>query len=57
MAFRKRLIDYIIEREELDVFVPEEEVLVSVIMNGWFLYHKSYCLPSPYINPFFRDSF
>lgn len=46
-------IDYIIDREQLDIFSPEKKEMVSVIMNGWFLYHKSHWPPSPYINPLF----
>ena len=52
MRFLPR-IDYIIDREQLDVFSPEKKEMVSVIMNGWFLYHKSHWPPSPYINPLF----
>lgn len=29
-------VDYYIEREHLDVFRPNEEGPVNVIMNGWF---------------------
>lgn len=46
-------IDYIIDREQLDIFAPNKKEIVSVIMNGWFLYHKSHWPPSPYINPLF----
>lgn len=46
-------IDYIIDREQLDVFAPDEQEQVSAIMNGWFLYQKSHWPPSPYINPLF----
>lgn len=46
-------VDYIIDREQLDIFAPIEKEKVSVIMNGWFLYHKSHWPPSPYINPLF----
>lgn len=46
-------IDYIIDREQLDLFAPDRKELVSVIMNGWFLHHKSHWPPSPYINPLF----
>ena len=46
-------IDYIIDREQLDIFAPNKKEIVSVIMNGWFLHHKSHWPPSPYINPLF----
>lgn len=35
-------IDYVIDREQLDVFVPDQQEQVSAIMNGWFLYQKSH---------------
>ena len=46
-------IDYIIDRENLDLFSPEKKEPVSAIMNGWFLHEKSHWPPSPYINPLF----
>ena len=44
-------IDYYIDRESLNCFVPKEKEYVSVIMNGWFLHNKCAWPPSPYINP------
>lgn len=44
-------IDYYIDREKLNSFVPYEKEKVSVIMNGWFLHNKAAWPPSPYINP------
>lgn len=46
-------IDYIIDREELDVFALRNQVSeeVSVIMNGWYMYNKFNWPPSPAINP------
>lgn len=44
-------IDYYINREELDLFCPEEKEEVTVIMNGWYLHHKYNWPPSPYIFP------
>ena len=44
-------IDYYIDREDLNCFVPEKKEFVSVIMNGWFLHNKLAWPPSPYINP------
>lgn len=44
-------IDYYVDRENLNCFIPDEKEFVSVIMNGWFLHNKSAWPPSPYINP------
>jgi hypothetical protein len=44
-------IDYYIDREDLNCFVPTEKEYVSVIMNGWFMHNKSAWPPTPYINP------
>lgn len=44
-------IDYYIDREDLNCFVPKNKEYVSVIMNGWFLHNKAAWPPSPYINP------
>jgi len=44
-------IDYIIDRESIDTFVPERKEYVAIIMNGWFQ-HRKYNWPiSPYIYP------
>lgn len=44
-------IDYVIDRESLDTFMPIKKEYVNVIMNGWYLYHKSHWPPSPFLNP------
>ena len=44
-------IDYLVEREELNNFIPDKKEYVSVIMNGWYLHNKANWPPSPYINP------
>ncbi len=44
-------IDYHIDREDLNCFIPKEKEYVSMIMNGWFLHNKAAWPPSPYINP------
>lgn len=44
-------IDYWIEREDLNCFIPKEKELVAMIMNGWFLHNKAAWPPSPYIYP------
>ena len=46
-------IDYIIDRENMDTFIPAEKEQVSVICNGWFLHAKTHWPPSPYIRPLF----
>ena len=43
-------IDYYIDREDLNGFIPDKKEYVSVIMNGWFLHNKAAWPPSPYIN-------
>ncbi len=46
-------IDYLIDREALDTFLPDQAEEVLVILNGWFL-HRSFAFPpSPYILPLF----
>ena len=49
-------IDYYVEREELDLFVPSKKEKVITIMNGWFLHSKINAIPSPYIYPVFISS-
>lgn len=44
-------IDYLIERETLDKFMPADNYKVAVIMAGWFLYSHLNWPPSPYIYP------
>ncbi len=44
-------IDYCIDREALNCFIPEQKEYVCVIMNGWFMHNKAAWPPSPYINP------
>jgi hypothetical protein len=45
-------IDYFIEREELDSFIPHQAEPVATIMNGWFLHSRFNWPPSPYLYPF-----
>ena len=33
-------VDYYIEREKMDLFVPREKQRGVTIMNGWFLHSK-----------------
>lgn len=44
-------IDYYIDRESLNCFIPKEKEYVSMIMNGWYIHNKCAWPPSPYINP------
>ena len=44
-------VDYCIDREALNCFIPEEKEYVSVIMNAWYIHNKLAWPPSPYINP------
>lgn len=44
-------VDYVIDREELDKFVPEKKEKVKVIMNAWYMYNKYNFPYSPYIEP------
>ena len=44
-------VDYYIEREKMDLFVPKEKEKIRVLMSGWFLHYKYSFLPSPYIEP------
>lgn len=46
-------VDYYIDREEMDLFVPKEDGFVAAILNGWYLHHGYTFPPSPYIVPFF----
>ena len=44
-------IDYYIEREALNEFVPEKNEIVTTIMNGWYLHDIYGMPPSPFLNP------
>lgn len=46
-------IDYYIDRENLNCFIPKEKEYVSMIMNGWYIHNKCAWPPSPYINPLY----
>ena len=46
-------VDYYIEREKLDLFLPKKKEQVVTIMNGWFLHSKINFPISPYIYPIF----
>ena len=46
-------VDYIIDRERMDTFLPNTNEYVKTIINGWFLKNKFNWPPSEYILPFF----
>lgn len=46
-------VDYYVEREYIDTFIPKDKEYVKVLMNGWFMHYKHNFLPSPYIDPIF----
>lgn len=50
MQFLPR-VDYVIDREALDEFVPDKKEYVATIMNGWYLHKKTHFPFTPYIHP------
>ena len=46
-------VDYWIDRESLNLFCPNENSKVALIMNAWFMYSPQNWPPSPYISPLF----
>lgn len=46
-------VDYYIDRESLDVFMPEAKEYVATIVNGWYLHYHYTFQPSPYFIPLF----
>lgn len=46
-------VDYYIDREAMDIFLPETDEAVACILNGWYLHAPYTFPPSPYIYPFF----
>jgi hypothetical protein len=44
-------VDYYVDRENLDSFVPNFKEKVAVIMNGWYMHYTLNWPPSPYIKP------
>lgn len=41
--------DYILERERLDEFCPEDGSMVACILSGWYLYDHLHWPPSPFL--------
>ncbi len=50
-------IDYMIDRERLNEFVPEKKEYVKTIMNAWYIHDKFNFDISPYIYPLFISMF
>lgn len=50
-------IDYMIDRENLEQFVPNEKEYVYTIMNAWYIHDKYNFNFSPYIYPLFISMF
>lgn len=46
-------VDYYIDRENMDLFLPDKEEYVAAILNGWYLHYTFAFPPSPYILPLF----
>jgi len=46
-------IDYYIDREAMDLFVPDEKEYVATIVNGFYLHYPFTFQISPYILPYF----
>lgn len=44
-------VDYLVDRNHIDEFIPETDEKVATIMNGWFLQYTLNWPPSPYIKP------
>lgn len=49
-------VDYYIDRENMDVFLPEEKEYVAAILNGWYIHYSYTFPPSPYLIPFFTGA-
>ena len=50
-------IDYMIDREHLEEFVPKKKEYVHTIMNAWYIHDKYNFNFSPYIYPLFISMF
>lgn len=44
-------VDYLIDREKIELFVPDKKERVATIMNGWYAHDKFNFNFSPYILP------
>lgn len=52
MQFLPR-VDYVVDREHLDIFRPQKNEVVAMIMNGWYMHNKFSWPPSSYIEPLY----
>lgn len=50
-------IDYMIDRENLEGFIPRKKEYVATIMNAWYIHDKFNFNISPYIYPLFISMF
>lgn len=50
-------IDYLIDRENIESFVPDRKEYVVTIMNAWYVHDKFNFSISPYIKPLFISMF
>lgn len=50
-------VDYLIDRENIEAFVPSKKETVSAIMNAWYIHDKFNFRISPYIRPLFISMF
>ncbi len=48
-------VDYFIEREHMNEFIPEDKKKVKTLINGWYIHNRYRFPPSPYIIPFFTS--
>lgn len=46
-------VDYVIDREHMDTFLPSSNEYVKAIINGWYLKNKFNWPPSEFISPLF----
>lgn len=50
-------VDYMIDREKLNDFIPKKKEYVKTIMNAWYIHDKLNFNISPYISPLFISMF
>lgn len=50
-------VDYLVDRENLEMFVPDKKEKVKVIMNAWYIHDMFNFDISPYIEPLYISMF
>lgn len=50
-------VDYLIDRERLEEFIPQKKEEIKVIMNAWYIHDKFNFDISPYITPLYISVF